>query len=63
MKGYLVRAGVSILCCSTRSSISLSCMSPVLFLPLFSFNNSIYIAFPLKGFTVKWYESMAAQGR
>ena len=35
---------------------------PVLFLPLFSFNDSIYIAFPLKGFTVKWYESMATQG-
>ena len=32
---------------------------PVLFLPLFSFNDSIYIAFPLKGFTFKWYEEMA----
>ncbi len=31
---------------------------PVLFLPLFSFNDSIYIAFPLKGFTTKWYEAM-----
>ncbi len=31
---------------------------PVLFLPLFSFNDSIYIAFPLKGFTTKWYEEM-----
>ena len=31
---------------------------PVLFLPLFSFNDSIYITFPLKGFTTKWYESM-----
>lgn len=31
---------------------------PVLFLPLFSFNDGIYIAFPLKGFTVKWYEAM-----
>ena len=28
---------------------------PVLFLPLFSFNDSIYIAFPLKEFTTKWY--------
>ena len=28
---------------------------PVLFLPLFSFNDSIYIAFPLKGFTLEWY--------
>jgi len=31
---------------------------PVLFLPLFSFNKSKYIAFPLKGFTFKWYEKM-----
>ncbi len=28
---------------------------PVLFLPLFSFNESIYVTFPLKGFTTKWY--------
>ncbi|MCP4981586.1 MAG: ABC transporter permease, partial [Gammaproteobacteria bacterium] len=32
---------------------------PVMFLPLFSFNDSIYIAFPLQGFTVEWYEQMA----
>jgi spermidine/putrescine transport system permease protein len=31
---------------------------PVLFLPLFSFNDAIYIAFPLKGFTLKWYEQL-----
>ena len=31
---------------------------PVLFLPLFSFNDSIYIAFPLKGFTFEWYQKM-----
>ncbi len=31
---------------------------PVLFLPLFSFNDSIYIAFPLKGFTLEWYSKM-----
>ena len=31
---------------------------PVLFLPLFSFNDSIYIAFPLRGFTTKWYAAM-----
>ena len=31
---------------------------PVLFLPLFSFNDSIYIAFPLKGFTLDWYREM-----
>ena len=33
---------------------------PVLFLPLFSFNDGIYIVFPLKGFTTKWYEVMIA---
>ncbi|MDX1401764.1 MAG: ABC transporter permease [Kiloniellales bacterium] len=32
--------------------------APVLFLPLFSFNDAIYIAFPLKGFTTQWYEQM-----
>jgi spermidine/putrescine transport system permease protein len=31
---------------------------PVLFLPLFSFNESIYIHFPLKGFTLEWYRQM-----
>ena len=33
---------------------------PVLLLPLFSFNDSLFIAFPLKGFTTKWYAAMAA---
>lgn len=33
---------------------------PVLFLPLFSFNDGIYVAFPLKGFTTRWYAEMAA---
>ena len=33
---------------------------PVLFLPVFSFNDSIFIAFPLTGFTTKWYEQMFA---
>ncbi|MFP6730752.1 MAG: ABC transporter permease [Alphaproteobacteria bacterium] len=33
---------------------------PVLFLPLFSLNDSIYIAFPLKDFTLKWYAQMFA---
>jgi spermidine/putrescine transport system permease protein len=28
---------------------------PVMFLPLFSFNDSTTIAFPLKGFTLEWY--------
>ncbi len=34
---------------------------PVLFLPLFSFNDSLYVAFPLKGFTLEWYRAMAEQ--
>ncbi len=29
--------------------------APVLFLPLFSFNDSIYVKFPLTGFTFQWY--------
>jgi spermidine/putrescine transport system permease protein len=32
---------------------------PVLLLPLFSFNDSAFIAFPLSGFTTKWYAAMA----
>ena len=28
---------------------------PVLFLPIFSFNDSIFIAFPLTSFTTQWY--------
>src|SRR6185437_4941135 len=34
--------------------------APVLLLPLFSFNDSVFIAFPLSGFTGKWYSVMAA---
>lgn len=33
---------------------------PVLFLPLFSFNNSLFVAFPLSGFTLAWYREMLA---
>jgi|TARA_B110001469_G_scaffold120929_1_gene129911 spermidine/putrescine transport system permease protein len=33
--------------------------APVLLLPLFSFNDSIYMTFPLKAFTTKWYVEMA----
>ncbi len=36
--------------------------APVLLLPVFSLNNSVFIAFPLSGFTVKWYSAMAADG-
>lgn len=32
---------------------------PVLFIPLFSFNDATTIAFPLRGFTLEWYASMA----
>ncbi|MGZ5998968.1 MAG: ABC transporter permease [Rhizomicrobium sp.] len=35
---------------------------PVLFLPLFSFNDSVFIAFPLTGFTTQWYAQMLADG-
>jgi spermidine/putrescine transport system permease protein len=35
---------------------------PVLFLPLFSFNNSPFIAFPLSGFTTQWYQQMFGDG-
>lgn len=28
---------------------------PVLFIPLFSFNDSIYVRFPMQGFTFHWY--------
>lgn len=31
---------------------------PVLFIPLFSFNDSIYVRFPLTGFTFQWYVEM-----
>ena len=31
---------------------------PVLLLPLFSFNDSIYMTFPMKAFTTKWYAQM-----
>ena len=34
---------------------------PVLLLPLFSFNDAIYVAFPMKGFTMKWWAEMVTQ--
>jgi len=34
--------------------------APVLVLPVFSFNNSEFIAFPLTGFTTRWYASLMA---
>lgn len=32
---------------------------PVTILPVFSFNDSTFIAFPLTGFTLQWYQEMA----
>ena len=32
---------------------------PVLLLPLFSFNDSSVVAFPLQGFTTQWYRNLA----
>ena len=32
---------------------------PVLLLPLFSFNDSYYVSFPLREFTTRWYAEMA----
>ena len=34
---------------------------PILFLPIFSFNDGIYLAFPMKGFTLNWWAEMVAQ--
>jgi spermidine/putrescine transport system permease protein len=34
---------------------------PVFLLPLFSFNDGIYVAFPMKGFTLKWWAEMVTQ--
>jgi spermidine/putrescine transport system permease protein len=31
---------------------------PVLFIPLFSFNDSIYVRFPMQGFTFNWYVNL-----
>lgn len=34
---------------------------PVLFIPLFSFNDSIYVRFPLKGATLQWYTELGSR--
>ncbi len=34
---------------------------PVLFLPLFSFNDGTIVAFPIKGWTLEWYRQLGAQ--
>jgi spermidine/putrescine transport system permease protein len=33
---------------------------PIAAIPLFSFNDSVYVAFPLRGFTLRWYAVLAA---
>lgn len=35
---------------------------PVLFLPLFSFNDGTIVAFPIKGLTLRWYAGLADAG-
>lgn len=35
--------------------------TPILFLPLFSVNDSIYVKFPLKGFTFQWYVELMSR--
>ena len=32
--------------------------APILLLPLFAFNNSTVVAFPLKGFTTQWFQNV-----
>jgi spermidine/putrescine transport system permease protein len=32
--------------------------APILLLPIFAFNNSVILAFPLEGFTAKWFGTM-----
>lgn len=36
--------------------------TPILFLPLFSFNSSLYVRFPLEGFTTQWYVQLWDRG-
>lgn len=36
--------------------------APILLLPLFSFNRSTYVAFPIEGFTTEWYGQLWATG-
>lgn len=37
--------------------------APILLLPLFSFNSSTYIAFPIEGFTTEWYGALWANSQ
>lgn len=35
---------------------------PVLLIPVFSFNESIYVAFPIKVLTLQWYRELLDNG-
>lgn len=35
---------------------------PVLLIPLFSFNDSTLVSFPINGFTFRWYNQLASEG-
>jgi len=35
--------------------------APIFLLPLFAFNDGTIIAFPLKGFTIRWFQELAVQ--
>lgn len=35
--------------------------APIILLPIFAFNDGTIIAFPLKGFSTRWFEAMMAQ--
>lgn len=35
---------------------------PIIVIPVFSFNDSLYVSFPLKGFTTKWYHQLVNAG-
>ena len=34
--------------------------APILVIPLFSFNDAVHVAFPLRGFTLRWYHEFLA---
>ncbi|MBN2044337.1 MAG: ABC transporter permease [Anaerolineales bacterium] len=40
------------------SLLALFLYLPILFLILFSFNDSVVLTFPLKGFTIRWYQQL-----
>jgi spermidine/putrescine transport system permease protein len=36
---------------------------PILFIPLFAFNTSIYVRFPLEGFTTQWFAALMGRAQ